>query len=50
MPDKTKISPRLRLKFTPLEFETPLGFTRAGQASIKLKFTPLEFETLKFQR
>ena len=35
----------MRLKFTPLEFETSaLDYTKA--ANMRLKFTPLEFETL----
>ena len=34
----------IRLKFTPLEFETPLLDLLLG-VNLTLKFTPLEFET-----
>ena len=35
----------MKLKFTPLEFETP-GHLVFATLHTKLKFTPLEFETL----
>ena len=38
---------RSLLKFTPLEFETSLGFVIFALLS-SLKFTPLEFETNYF--
>ena len=36
-----------KLEFTPLEFETKIGFD-VDSGKIKLEFTPLEFETLAF--
>ena len=39
-----KRSSRIRLKFTPLEFETK-GKDLLTRAFFELKFTPLEFET-----
>ena len=33
-----------KLEFTPLEFETKIGFD-VDSGKIKLEFTPLEFET-----
>ena len=34
----------MKLKFTPLEFETS-DFSNLDSKSLTLKFTPLEFET-----
>ena len=42
---RTRSGTKLKLKFTPLEFETD-DLARFGFRSNELKFTPLEFETL----
>ena len=36
--------PKIKLEFTPLEFETGKGVIK-GIFEIRLEFTPLEFET-----